>query len=248
VRWLLAIAVAARVAAADPARARVVTAPTAWLPGDGAIVGTASLDHRFDASDGSIALAYGLGGLASIEIGEDNDARAACAGCDPPQAMRLGRAAFRIGARQDAWFRGQPAVVIGASASFAAARTSGFDGARVVEVYAVASRVIAFAQVHAGVVALDAAATNMPRMGTAVRPLAALELTPPRYPKTSLVGDLAWSPLFATPAPRVEWVVGWGVRYQALAWGAIELDVRHREGEGLAASTVMVRVTGVLSP
>ena len=39
---------------------------------------------------------------------------------------------------------------------------------------------------------------------------------------------------------------GGGVRYQALTWGSIELDVRHRQDEGLGASTVMVRVNGVL--
>jgi len=37
------------------------------------------------------------------------------------------------------------------------------------------------------------------------------------------------------------------VRYQALSWGSIELDVRHREGDDLGGSTVMVRVNGVLS-
>jgi hypothetical protein len=45
--------------------------------------------------------------------------------------------------------------------------------------------------------------------------------------------------------PTTEWLAGWGVRYEALSWGAIELDVRHREGEGLAGSTALVRVTGV---
>ena len=47
------------------------------------------------------------------------------------------------------------------------------------------------------------------------------------------------------PAPKLEWLVSWGVRYQAFAWGWIELAVRHRQAEGLAASTVFVRVNGV---
>jgi hypothetical protein len=34
------------------------------------------------------------------------------------------------------------------------------------------------------------------------------------------------------------------VRYQALDWGSIELAVRHREGDDLSGSTVMVRVNG----
>ena len=61
-----------------------------------------------------------------------------------------------------------------------------------------------------------------------------------------MLADIAWQPELTPSGDRPAWIIGWGVRYQALAWGAIELDVRHREGEGLAGSTVMVRVDGVL--
>jgi hypothetical protein len=43
---------------------------------------------------------------------------------------------------------------------------------------------------------------------------------------------------------KLRWIGGWGVRYQALSWGSIELEVRHREGDGLRGSTVLVRVNG----
>jgi hypothetical protein len=80
-----------------------------------------------------------------------------------------------------------------------------------------------------------------------MRPLAAIELTPPAYPKTTLTADVTWAPRTDEGAtPVVGWVAGWGVRYQALRWGSIELDVRNREGEGLGDSMVFVRVNGVL--
>src|SRR2546421_3515031 len=100
---------------------------------------------------------------------------------------------------------------------------------------------------------MDARHSPDTRMGTTVRPLGGLEVTPPQYPKTTLMGDIAWLPRYQPDDPATmlsgntpEWLIGWGVRYQALTWGSIELDVRHRQDEGLSDSTVMVRVNGVL--
>ncbi len=238
-KWLVAIAIA-RTASADPLLDHVVTAPTAWLPPEGAAYGDASLDHR---GDGSIAVGYGLGGIASVSLGADTDVRTCSA---PPcttdhraQPVAMGRAVFRIGAPADAWFAGQPALVLGAAV------TLGQDGPRATEAYVVASRALGTARLHAGVEMLDAGAPDEDRMHAQLRPLAGLEWTPPQYRKTTLVGDLAWLPRLELPRPAPEWVIGWGVRYQALTWGSIELDVRHREAEGLAASTVMVRVNGI---
>lgn len=252
-RQLAALAlaiVAARTAAADPVLPRVLAAPTAWLPPAGTAIGTASLDQR---GDGSIDLGVGLGDLASVELGADSDVRD-CA--QPPCASHgtdnlarprwQARATFRIGARQDALFAGQPAVALGVRTAIDRAR-------RVGEAYVVGSRVIGPARLHAGIVALDAGRDTRARMGTQLRPLGGVELTPPQYPKTSLLADLAWLPRFepddaVTMAVRTtpEWLFGWGVRYQALGWASIELDVRHREHEGLGASTVMIRINSVL--
>jgi hypothetical protein len=226
-RWLaiITIALLTRTGAADPALDRVLAAPTAWLPAEGVVVGTSGIDHHGDTS---IDLAYGLGGLASVELGRDDDVRGAAT------AIRENRAVFRLGAAQDEWFAGQPALVLGVSKSFA-------SDARVAQAYVVASRVLGPLAVHAGAEVL--AATNMT---TATRPLAGLELVPPQYPKTTLMADLAWLPVVSASS-HPEWLLGWGVRYQALAWGSIELDVKHREGEDLGASTVMVRLHGVWS-
>jgi hypothetical protein len=84
-----------------------------------------------------------------------------------------------------------------------------------------------------------------------VRPVGGVEWTPPQYPKTTLMGDVSYVPFLrdtVVPEVALEWVAGWGVRYQAFEWSAIELAVRHREDEGLGDSTVMVRFQGVFLP
>ncbi len=243
ITWLVALA-SARVAAADPVLGRVLTAPTGWLPPEGAAVGTAGVDHH---GDGTVIVGYGLGGLAGVELGTDTDIRGCtvCGGEHRPAAIWLGRAAFRIGAPQGAWFRGMPALVLGVRATFAA-HGHDFGHARVGDAYAVASWAAGPVKLHLGADAVDAGYDDV-AMGTKVRPLAGLEWTPAQYPRSSLLADIMWVPRFEVGLPKLEWVVGFGARYQALAWGSIELAVRAREDDGLGGIEALVRVNGVWS-
>jgi len=233
-------------AAADPTPNRVLTAPTAWLPSAGALVGTGTLDHRFD---GSVDVAFGLGGIAALEVGTDTDVRV-CTSCDAdpnPAPIYLGRAAFRMGVPQNALFHGMPAVVVGVRTAFA---SSGPRRVRVGEAYLAASRVVGPVRLHAGAMAFDASLDDL-RLGTTVRPFGGFEWTPKQYPKTSVLTDIMWLPLLRatdTPSIDTEWILGIGVRYQAFAWGAIDLAVRHRKGDALGDNTVLVRVTGAFEP
>jgi hypothetical protein len=214
-------------AAADPVLPRVVTAPTAWILPEGAAYGTAGLDHR---GKGALDVGYGLGGIAAVELGADTDVRE-CAPCD---TRSLAHAAFRIGARRDGW---RPALALDTLLTIG-------QTPRVAELRLLASHVVGPLRLHAGVKALEARSAAGSVLGPTIRPLGAIELIPPQYPKTTLMADFSWLPRLD---PALEWVFSWGVRYQALHWGSIELDVRHRENEGLAGSTVMVRVNGVWS-
>lgn len=229
------VVTASRVATANPALDHVVTAPTAWLPGAGTLAATAGLDHHGDAM---IDLGAGLGRIAEVDLGRDTDERActACSHDEPAPQVALVRAGFRLGAPADAWFAHQPALVFGVRATVG-------DGRRVGEAYAVASARLGIIALHAGAIALDAI-EHGPRLGTQVRPFGGAELTPPQYPKTTLMVDVAWHVRFEPEAPRLEYAASWGVRYQALTWGSIELDVGHREAE-LGSPTVMVHLTGV---
>jgi hypothetical protein len=234
------IAAGPRLAAGDPIGSRLLTAPTAWLPPAGAATATLGIDHRGDTL---AAASASLGGLAELEIDEDTDVRA-CSGCDHPAPLRLGRAAFRIGARQGAWLAGMPALVLGVRTAFAAYEPS-VPSPRVSDAYVVASRALGAIWLHAGADAI--AAETAGQGGTArLRPLAGLEIHPPMYPRSTLIGDIAWEPeLDAMRAPALRWLLGVGVRYQAFDWAQIELAVRARQGEDLGASTVLIRVNAI---
>jgi hypothetical protein len=235
-----AVIAVARPAMAEPTGARVLTAPTAWLPAAGTAVAMLGVDHR---GDGAAIVSYGLGGIAEAELGADTDVRG-CRGCERPRPLWLGRAAFRIGARQDAWFHGMPAIVLGVRATFAG-RGHAVHAPRASEAYLVASRDLGVVRLHVGVDALSAEVDGR-RAAARVRPLAGLEIHPPMYPRSSLIGDLAWAPSLVAPAaPAVGWTLGIGVRFQALPWASVELAVRAREAEDLGASTVLLRVNAV---
>ncbi|HET7503297.1 MAG TPA: hypothetical protein VFK02_19890 [Kofleriaceae bacterium] len=238
----LVIATAAP-AAADPWGARVLTAPTAWLPEAGDAVAMLGVDHR---GDGAAVLGVGLGGLAEVELGSESDARG-CALCTGrPAAVALGRAGFRLGAHQDAWFPGMPALVLGVRVGFAA-RGHELHEPRATDAYVVVSRDLGVIRLHAGADAITASVDGM-RAAARLRPLAGLELHPPMYPRSSLLADLAWVPtLDARTGPRLGWLLGIGVRYQAFAWSSVELAVRAHEDDDLGGSTVMVRVNAALS-
>jgi len=235
---IVAVVAAARPAAADPAGARVLTTPTAWLPGAGAIAAMLGIDHR---GDGAAVIGYGLGGLAEVELGTDSDVRA-CTDCTVrPSPVHLGRAAFRTGVRQDAWFTGMPAIVLGVRATFAA-RGHDVHEPRASDAYLVASRDLGVVRLHAGVDAISASVSGL-RTTAQLRPLAGLEVHPSIYPRSSLLGDIAWEPtLDAQGGPTLGWMLGIGVRYQAFPWSSVELAVRARQDEDLGASTVMIRL------
>jgi len=246
---IASIVLAVGTAHADPAIGHVITAPTAWVPTSGTVVASGGIDHR---GDGDLSAGLGFGGLAVVEIGRDSDVRAClappCGTDNRAEPFRLDRASFKLGAHQDAWFRGQPALAFGVRTAFSGLALEGFSNPKVVDAYVVASREISRLKLHAGAEAIDASFrddTGEHRLGTKLRPLGAVEITPPQYPKTTLMGDIAWVPRFEHAGPTLEWLGGVSVRYQALRWGSIELAFRHREAEGLAASTVLVRVNGV---
>lgn len=234
----------ARPAVADPMGARVLTAPTAWIPEAGAAAVMLGVDHR---GDGAAIASFGLGRLAEVELGSDTDLRA-CGDCTArPAPLVVGRAAFRIGAAQDGWLPGMPAIALGVRVAFAA-RGHAVHEPRASDAYLVASRDLGVVRLHAGVDAISASAGAL-RAAARLRPLAGLELHPPMYPRSSLLTDVAWQPMLAAERrPTLGWIVGIGVRYQAFSWASVELAVRAREGDDLGASTVLVRVNATRRP
>ena len=66
------------------------------------------------------------------------------------------------------------------------------------------------------------------------------------HSRCTIAGQKSWMPELARDGVSLRWIAGWGARYQALAWGSIELAVRHREADDLGGSTVLVRINGLL--
>jgi hypothetical protein len=244
----LALALAGRTAAADPVEARLLTAPTAWLPPGGALTATASADQL---GGGSAFVGLGLGDLASVEIGADSEVRTCTRCSDPADERWFPRAAFRLGARQDAWFRGMPALAIGLKNTFAARGFGAFREPRATEAYVVASRIIGPFRLHGGVAVIAAGFGDF-ELSPQLRPLGGFELRIASLPRSTFVGDVGWSArLEQEPepsprrGPRLEALFGVGARYQFFRWATIELGVRVPRDEGLAGARAMVRLNGV---
>ena len=249
---LATVALTARLAAADPTEPRLLTAPTAWLPPAGAATASAKIDPSTESrDDGGLTVGYGLGGLAAIELGVDSEIRT-CTSCDRPANGRwFPRASFRIGAPQDAWFRGMPALVLGLKNTFAAPGFGGFERPRVTEAYLVVSRTVGPVRLHGGAMAIAAGFGDFER-SPRLRPLAGFELRPPGWPRSLFIADVAWTTrleLEAEPSgrrgPELEAMIGGGARYQFFEWAAIELGFRVPQDEGLASGRVLVRLSGV---
>jgi hypothetical protein len=151
----------------------------------------------------------------------------------------LWRASFRVGTRQDRWFRGQPALAIGVRRSFREDRYEEADA------FVVASRDLGPVRLHAGASIGDMEEKDTPTANRksfrtelrSVKPLGGFEWTPGQYPKTTLMGDIAYQPTLDGP----KFLTAIAVRYQAFDWGSVELGMRYRESEEIGDSTFFVR-------
>lgn len=257
---LVVLATLAHTAHAEPVPAptasRIVHAPTAWMQPQGQLYVQLGASHR-PTPAGSAT--FGLGDVAELEL-ELADRFIACPGCGETRDehnLFLGTAAFRTGIATDPAARPwRTGVVLGFRRSFAGrALTAGGRDARLeaAQLHLVAGLRIAGFELHAGAELHDARHGDAPLRApgepwtSSVRPLAGIAWIPPPYPRTSLLLDVAYLPEVKDAGPRLRWTIGWGVRYQALRWGAIDLLVRQREDQALGDAAVMVRLTGALA-
>jgi len=226
--------------APPPPSPRVLHVPTAWLIPRDHVHTSAGVTHRGAIHASVVA---GLAGLADVDVTLSDDV-GFCDPCAGPRTITptwLGSAGFKLAAPAGAWFRAQPALAVGMRRSFAARAPAGSTAApEVATLFAVASARAHGVAVHLGASAWATARGARPP----VRPFAGLEWRPPQYPRTTLLGDLSWLPELGADGAALRLIAGWGIRYQALSWGAVELAVRHREDDALAGSTVFVRVAG----
>lgn len=238
-----------------PTAPRVVHAPTAWLQPAGQLHVGLGTSHRLAPS---VSAAFGLGDVAELDV-DVSDRLIECAGCGEERDQTnlfAATALFKMGAATSAARDWRLGTALGFRKVFATRTVTA--GGRDAELEAAQLYLVGggrwrgaagVLELHAGAELFDARhgdARIEHTLARTVRPTAGLMWTPPPYPRTTMVVDVSWAPEVKDGPPRLAWLVGWGVRYQALRWGAIELVVRQREDEALGDSTVMVRVAGAL--
>lgn len=266
------LAVAVPVAGAEPVPApaalrvppapRVIDVPTARLQPSGRIYASGGAFVIPDRTP-FVGVTLGLGGLADVDL-ELTDQAAVCRDCSPdepiPSSIALMTAAFKLGLEEGRLHQWQPAIALGLRAPILD-RTVDFADLPGIEHDIRAARMYLVASKHAGPVDLhlggeiwdaesEVGGTTVQLhdepLSRRLRPLAGLEWNPSIYPRTRLLADIGWAPVFEDGQVELRWLFGWGVRYQAMSWASIELDVRHREEGGLADSEVTVRLNSVL--
>ena len=224
----------------------VIGVPTAWIQEGGALHVTGDVDHH---GSSGVRVTKSLGRLAELDLGAD-DAVVACDPCTGPmratEGVQLASAGFKLALWEH---RFRPALAVGVRAPIGPA-----DRARAAEAYAVASKTLGPIRLHVGASAWATehrlADDTLVRVGglRTVRPLVGLEWKPVIYPRTTLSADAQFvpelGPTRADTAPR--WRFAWAVRYRALSWAAIELAVKHRQGEALGDAAVMLRLSARL--
>lgn len=225
-----------------PAAARLVDVPSSVLPGAYAIAG---ISHRGDAL---VAVELQLGGVAAVGAGFDDRL---LVGDTAEDAEVQGRRTtwFRLGVAAGRWFAQQPAL------DLAFQRSDGEGEVHSAELRLGATRSWRWQRfgsldLTAGLglweVAGDGPRLSDGPLGERLRPYGGAAWTPPSYPRTSLLLEGSYGPSRIGGAPRLDWRLGWGARYQVFSWSSIDLVVRNRQDAGLPGSTVMVRLAAQL--
>jgi len=233
---------------APPRGPRVIHAPTAWIQASGSVFATAGANQR---GGGFGAISVGLGGLAEVGL-VSSDRAVVCDGCRADDAtpgvehLFETSAVFRVGLGNGVVWRGPLALAVGFRRTFAA-REAAEIHADLGELYAVGSYSAGTLDLHAGARlhgarAERASGESNELLGAGA--FAGLQWRPSRYPRTTMMADFSFAPEFSSSDVDLRWLVGWGVRYQALSFGSIELGARHRQGEGFDDAAVLIRLNG----
>ncbi|HTM23151.1 MAG TPA: hypothetical protein VL172_21670 [Kofleriaceae bacterium] len=263
ITWVL-LAVTAGPAAAEPTvpappAPRVLNVPTAHLQGSGRLFLTAG-GSAVPERDPFAAITFGLGGLADVDV-EMHDRVGNCADCTGDRRAAASIATvtggFKVGLPEGRLATWQPALALGLRAPIGSRTIAGAGGdrqLRAARMTLMASRTLRPLELHAGAEIWDAAASgpggdvflHERSLGARVRPYLGLAWNPPIYPRTRLLVDGSFAPVVDGDTIALRWMLDWGVRYQVTRWGSVELDVRHREGDRLGDTDVLIRANAAV--
>jgi len=78
-----------------------------------------------------------------------------------------------------------------------------------------------------------------------IRPAIGIHYVPPAYPATTLLSDVHWIPsLDSSGQWGTVWNAAAGVRYQALDWASVDLNIRLQEAQGAGDALVVLGFRG----
>lgn len=216
---------------------RVINTDTAWIPPAGTMVLSGGIDHLRKPAG---YVGVGLGGVAELGLSMGREFHRA--GRDD----KTGMAHFKMATPEGWGHSAVPAVSLSFRKTLAdeVQFSSEFGGPTIAIVGSSMSKRVGPVSLHLGIESISARQRGE-ILEHALRPTAAIEWNPAAYPLTTLVTDLRWI-VSETETDQLDtgWNLAWGVRYQALNWASVDLNVRHQEGESTSDAVVTLGLSG----
>lgn len=242
---------------------RSISNTTGWMPKAGEMHVDLGIDQKKRPSG---AVSVGLGGIGEFGLQLQHE-RSECEPCEEvatdSTGLNLASAFFKMGTPEGLGHEQVPAfALVYRKALFRKAQIL-TDSDKIISRPVLKTRsamLTAMASKSIGPTALHVGAELLVVEGTAlqgdfgvdefvVRPALGMQWSPAKYPLSTFLVDLRWvSEAVANNNAEFEWdtrmTAAWGVRYQALDWAAVDLNVRRQDGEGLDDARVTLGVRG----
>lgn len=242
---------------------RTIMNTTAWVPEAAELNFSLGMDQELRPTGG---LSVGLGDIAEVGLQLQHE-RSECDPCEDPSKdatiLNVASAFFKMGTPEGFVHTHTPALaLVFRKALLQEAQyftdnerplTKPLRETRGAMLTAMASKTLGPAALHLGAELLVSSGTMLQGdFGVdeaVVRPALAAEWTPAKYPLSTFMVDVRWvSELEDTGGASREWdtrmSAAWGVRYQALNWASVDLNVRRQNGQGLGNALVTFGVRG----
>jgi hypothetical protein len=241
---------------------RTIFNTTAWVPEAGEV----NLDLGMDQELRPVGSAtVGLGDIAEFGLQLQHE-RNECDPCEDPSKdaliLNVASAFFKMGTPEALGHKYMPAfVLVFRKALFREAQVF-TDADRVLSkplretrgamLTAMASKTLGPAALHLGAELLISSGTLLQGdFGVddhVIRPALGAQWTPNKYPLSTFLVDVRWVAELEEENGSYDWrtrmTAAWGVRYQALDWASVDLNVRRQNGQGLGNALVTFGVRG----
>ncbi len=236
---------------------RTISTHTAWMVEPGVLHAGLGLDQTLHPIG---ELGFGLGKLSEVGLTLQRE-RSECSTCeDGSQDRNIAMAYFKVGSPEGAFHPAVPAFAVIFRKSLPQ-NTQGFSSPNEIltnpdnqvatptaAASAMFSKSLRGLSLHLGVDLLAAQRGDLVRnalRNPTIRPVAAVHYVPGAYPDTTLMADVHWIP---SQDANEQWGAVWngaaGVRYKALEWASVDLNIRLQEHQGAGDALVVLGARG----